>query len=60
MGVSFACTAVRAHHGAPLAAQRDDVAGVLAGSTRVERLAQRYESFAEEFSSILQRQNAAE
>ncbi len=29
-------------------------------STRVERLAQRYESFAEEFSTILQRQNAVD
>jgi hypothetical protein len=38
VGVSFACTAVRAHHGAPLAAQRDEVSAVLAGSTRVERL----------------------
>jgi Fe-S-cluster containining protein len=38
VGVSFACTAVRAHHGAPLAAQREEVASVLAGSRRVERL----------------------
>ncbi len=38
VGVSFACTAVRAHHGATLAAQRDEVRAVLAGSTRVERL----------------------
>jgi hypothetical protein len=38
VGVSFACTAVRAHQGAPLAAQHDAVRAVLAGSTRVERL----------------------
>jgi Fe-S-cluster containining protein len=38
VGVSFACTAVRAHHGAPLPAQRDEVRAVLSGSTRVERL----------------------
>jgi Fe-S-cluster containining protein len=38
VGVSFACTAVRAHQGAALAAQRDEVHAVLAGSTRVERL----------------------
>ena len=38
VGVSFACTAVRAHHGAALAAQQDEVRAVLAGSTRVERL----------------------
>jgi Fe-S-cluster containining protein len=38
VGVSFACTAVRAHHGATLPAQRDEVRAVLAGSTRVERL----------------------
>jgi Fe-S-cluster containining protein len=38
VGVSFACTAVRAHHGATLHAQRDEVRAVLAGSTRVERL----------------------
>jgi Fe-S-cluster containining protein len=38
VGVSFACTAVRAHHGAPLAAQGDEIRAVLAGSTRVERL----------------------
>jgi Fe-S-cluster containining protein len=38
VGVSFACTAVRAHHGAGLPAQRDEVRAVLAGSTRVERL----------------------
>ena len=38
VGVSFACTSVRAHHGATLAAQRDEVRAVLAGSTRVERL----------------------
>ena len=38
VGVSFACTAVRAHRGAPLAAQRDEIESVLAGSTRVEHL----------------------
>lgn len=38
VGVSFACTAVRAHHGATLPAQQDEVRAVLAGSTRVERL----------------------
>jgi Fe-S-cluster containining protein len=38
VGVSFACTAVRAHHGASLTAQRDEVRAVLAGSRRVERL----------------------
>ncbi|HET7340928.1 MAG TPA: hypothetical protein VFL90_05650 [Methylomirabilota bacterium] len=38
VGVSFACTAVRAHQGAPLAAQRDEIERVLAGSTRVETL----------------------
>jgi len=38
VGVSFACTAVRAHQGATLTAQRDEVRSVLAGSTRVERL----------------------
>lgn len=38
VGVSFACTAVRGHHGAPLAAQRDEIAAVLRGSRRVERL----------------------
>lgn len=38
VGVSFACTAVRAHHGASLSAQRDEVSAILAGSTRVERL----------------------
>jgi Fe-S-cluster containining protein len=38
VGVSFACTAVRAHQGATLPAQRDEVRSVLAGSTRVERL----------------------
>ena len=41
VGVSFACTAVRAHHGAPLSDQRDDVRAVLAGSTRVEQLPER-------------------
>jgi Fe-S-cluster containining protein len=38
VGVSFACTAVRGHHGAPLPAQQEEVRAVLAGSTRVERL----------------------
>ncbi len=38
VGVSFACTAVRAHHGAPLGAQRGEITAVLAGSARVERL----------------------
>jgi Fe-S-cluster containining protein len=38
VGVSFACTAVRAHHGATLRAQQDEVRTVLSGSTRVERL----------------------
>jgi Fe-S-cluster containining protein len=38
VGVSFACTAVRGHHGASLPAQRDAIESVLAGSTRVERL----------------------
>ena len=35
VGVSFACTAVRAHQGRPLAEQQDEISGVLAGSTRV-------------------------
>jgi len=43
--VSFACTAVRAHHGATLPAQRDEVRAVLAGSTRVERLPERLTLF---------------
>jgi Fe-S-cluster containining protein len=38
VGVSFACTAVRARHGVALADQRDEIQAVLAGSTRVERL----------------------
>jgi Fe-S-cluster containining protein len=38
VGVSFACTAVRAHQGRPLTEQQDEVAGVLAGSTRVGAL----------------------
>ena len=38
VGVSFACTAVRGHHGASLPAQRDAIESVLAGSTRVESL----------------------
>jgi Fe-S-cluster containining protein len=45
VGVSFACTAVRGHHGATLAAQRDEVRAVLAGSTRVERLPDRLTLF---------------
>jgi len=35
VGVSFACTAVRAHHGRSLADQETDVRDVLAGSYRV-------------------------
>jgi len=38
VGVSFACTAVRAHQGASLPAQADEIRAVLAGSTRVETL----------------------
>jgi Fe-S-cluster containining protein len=38
VGVSFACTAVRAHQGATLSEQRDEVRAVLAGSARVERV----------------------
>jgi len=38
VGVSFACTAVRAHQGASLPAQAEEIRAVLAGSTRVERL----------------------
>jgi Fe-S-cluster containining protein len=45
VGVSFACTAVRGHRGAGLAAQRDEVRAVLAGSTRVERLPERLTLF---------------
>jgi Fe-S-cluster containining protein len=45
VGVSFACTAVRAHHGASLPAQQDEVRAVLAGSTRVERLPDRLTLF---------------
>jgi len=45
VGVSFACTAVRAHHGASLAAQPDEVRAVLAGSTRVEALPERLTLF---------------
>lgn len=45
VGVSFACTAVRAHQGATLAAQRDEVRAVLAGSTRVERSPERLTLF---------------
>jgi Fe-S-cluster containining protein len=41
VGVSFACTAVRAHRGATLAEQRDAVRAVLAGSTRVEEVPER-------------------
>ncbi|HEX2438515.1 MAG TPA: hypothetical protein VHT71_09400 [Methylomirabilota bacterium] len=45
VGVSFACTAVRAHRGASLAAQQDEVRAVLAGSTRVEELPERLTLF---------------
>lgn len=38
VGVSFACTAVRAHQGQALADQEDEIRGVLAGSTRVRTL----------------------
>jgi Fe-S-cluster containining protein len=38
VGVSFACTAVRAHEGRALAEQQDEITGVLAGSTRVGAL----------------------
>ena len=38
VGVSFACTAVRAHQGATLPAQAEEIRAVLAGSARVERL----------------------
>ena len=38
VGVSFACTAVRGHHGAALRDQRGAIESVLAGSSRVERL----------------------
>jgi len=38
VGVSFACTAVRAHHGHSLSAQQAEIREVLAGSTRVRRL----------------------
>jgi len=38
VGVSFACTAVRAHEGARLPAQADEIRAVVAGSTRVEQL----------------------
>ena len=38
VGVSFACTAVRAHQGASLPAQADEIRAVLASSARVERL----------------------
>jgi Fe-S-cluster containining protein len=38
VGVSFACTAVRAHQGASLPAQADEIRAALAGSARVERL----------------------
>jgi len=37
-GLSFACTAVLNHRGAPLAAQRAEVQDILAGSARVQRL----------------------
>ncbi|MBI2204465.1 MAG: YkgJ family cysteine cluster protein [Candidatus Rokubacteria bacterium] len=35
VGVSFACTAVRAHHGRSLGVQQDEIRDVLAGSSRV-------------------------
>jgi len=38
VGLSFACTAVRAHHGRALSEQEAEVREVLAGSTRVRRL----------------------
>src|SRR5215468_7869712 len=38
VGVSFARTAVRAHHGHSLSAQQAEIREVLAGSTRVRRL----------------------
>lgn len=38
VGLSFACTAVRAHRGRPLPEQEAEVREVLAGSTRVRRL----------------------
>src|SRR5258705_3656068 len=38
VGVSFACTAVRAHQGASLPAEADEIGALLAGSARVERL----------------------
>ena len=38
VGVSFACTAVRAHRGRPLAEQQAEIREVLVGSTRVRRL----------------------
>jgi len=38
VGVSFACTAVRAHHGRTLAEQEGEVREVVAGSRRVRRL----------------------
>jgi Fe-S-cluster containining protein len=38
VGVSFACTAVRAHHGRPLTEQKTEVRDVLSGSYRVARV----------------------
>jgi len=38
VGLSFACTAVRAHHGRALSEQQDEIESVLSGSTRVRRL----------------------
>ena len=38
VGVSFACTAVRAHHGRPLAEQQTEVRDVLTGSYRVAQV----------------------
>ena len=38
VGVSFACTAVRGHHGRTLGEQQDDIRAVLLGSSRVNAL----------------------
>ncbi|MBI4635639.1 MAG: YkgJ family cysteine cluster protein [Candidatus Rokubacteria bacterium] len=38
VGLSFACTAVRAHHGKSLPEQRSEILDVLAGSYRVQRV----------------------
>ncbi|MGH7355842.1 MAG: YkgJ family cysteine cluster protein [Candidatus Rokuibacteriota bacterium] len=47
VGVSFACTAVRGHQGAPLAAQRAEILDVLSGSTRVRTLPEPLSLYAE-------------